>query len=177
MSQTTKNIQLLLNDGNGNFSPIGTGAFSTAAVNIQDQRRLSLTIGMGGSVPTNSTVPGPLGYTGSNPTGTLAGGFTGVLLIQTTNELGQSAGWTGTAAAGSPQQPGVNGWTGARFWNTISPSGTVNITNATTQLQIDFTDIGAAWLRVVFNQPNPVNIQTGAGGSGTMQLYMNAKAT
>jgi hypothetical protein len=182
MSKATFHNQIFLRDGNGNLNSISTGAFISPGYLIEEKRRLSLTIGQAGPVPTGlpASQPGPLtGFTGGlAATGTWQpiGGFTGILLIQGTNEVGQAMGATGTAWAGVGVQPGVNGYTGGLYWNTL-PSGTVNITNLTTSLQIDFTDIGASWFRVVFNQPAPVGIQTGTGGSGTMQVYFTAKNT
>ena len=152
--------QLLLNDGSGNRLPIQTGTFVTSAVNIIEQRRVSITVGLGSST----------GAVGD------AGGFTGVLLVQGTNELAQTNGGTGTQEAGQTNRPGTNGYTGAVYWQTIV-SGTINITNATNALLLDYTDVGPAFIRVAFNVSATGSTATGTlGGSGTMKVFLTAKS-
>lgn len=160
MSKTPVHNQLFLNDGTGKKLAIQTGIFNTSAVNMEYHRRLSLSVGFGSST----------GVAGGQPwAGDAGGGFTGLLVVQTTNELGQTNGFTGTQEAGNTNRPGTNGWTGAGLWNNV-PSGTFSITNNTQSLQADFSDIGAGYVRVQFNP----NITT-AIGSGTIYLYLTAK--
>lgn len=161
MAQSTIRNQLLIQDGTGNKLPIQTGCFVTSAVNIEDQNHLSFTIGI-------DSATGPAGAGG--------GGFTGTLLIQGTNELAQSNGYTGTPEAGNQRRPGTNGATGALYWRTI-PSGSIAITNATNVLLLDFSAVGCAFIRCAFNYT-----QTGAFtplspivGSGAMNIYLTAK--
>jgi len=163
MSKSTIRNQLFLNDGAGNPLPIATGTFVTKAINIDEHRRLSLTIGVHG------------------PTGPLGGGFTGLMLVQGTNELAKCFGSTGTPQAGAGSQPGDNGYTGARYWNTI-PSGAIAIGPTLSNgnsMQVDFTDVGCAFVRVVFNYTasGPIIGVPGSGGSGIMDLFLTAKNT
>lgn len=161
MSRSTVRNQLFLNDGLGNKLAIGTGTFVTNAVNIDEHRRLSLTIGIGSATGAAGDV----------------GGFTGVLLVQGTDELAQCNGATGTQEAGNLSRPGVNGFTGALFWQTI-PSGTINITKATNQLLLSFSDVGVAFVRVALNVSATGPTATGTlGGSGTMSIFLTAKNT
>lgn len=162
MSRSTVRNQLKINDGLGNKLSIGTSTFITSAVNVDEHRRVSFTIGV-----TSAT-----GAIGDN------GGFTGTLTVQGTNELAECNGATGTAEAGNTSRPGINGFSGARFWSNLQ-SGTFNIDNTIkgpNSLMLSFTDIGAAFVRVVFNQtatgalPNSV-------GSGLMHIYLSAKNT
>jgi len=161
MSRSTVRNQLFLNDGTGVKLPVSTGTFVTSAVNVDEHRRLSLTIGITGSTgPSDS------------------GGFTGTLVVQGTNELGQCNGATGTQEAGNTNRPGINGFTGARFWSNLA-SGSFNIDNTTKSLLIQFTDVGAAYVRVGFNvTSNNVPAPVGSAvGSGTMHIYLTAKNT
>lgn len=161
MSRSTVRNQLFLNDGTGVKLPISTGTFVTSAVNIDEHKRLSFTIGITGSTGT-ALVP--------------TGGFTGTLVVQGTNELGQCNGATGTQEAGNTNRPGINGFTGARFWNTLA-SGSFNIDNTTTSLLIQFTDVGVAYVRLGFNLTSNNVPATTAIGSGTMHIYLTAKNT
>lgn len=158
MSQSPSRGQILINDGSGNKSPIGTGVFVSPAYDIQEKRRLSFTIGVQGS------------------TGVAGGGFTGTLQVQTTNETANCNGGTGTQAAGSLGQPGNNGYTGALFWQTVQ-SGTIAVTNAMNVAQVDINDVNAAYFRVAFNMSatGAINTAVGAGGSGTMFIYWTGK--
>jgi hypothetical protein len=158
MSRSTVRNQLLLNDGTGKKLPIQTGTWATNAVNIDEHRRLSLTIGI-------TSATGAAGDTG---------GYTGTLVVQGTNELGQCNGATGTQEAGNTNRPGINGFTGARFWNTLA-SGTFNIDNTTQSLLIQFTDVGVAYVRVGFNLTTNNVPATTAVGSGTFHVYLTAK--
>ncbi len=162
MSRSTVRNHLFINDG-GNSRDlsrgISTGTFVTQAVNIEEHRRLSLTVGIAGSTGPSDT-----------------GGFTGILQVQGTNELGQRAGMTGTVEEGTLYKPGINGFTGARYWNTLA-SGTFNIDNTTQSLLISFTDVGAAYVRVAFNITSANVPATTAIGSGTMNIYLTAKNT
>ena len=161
MSRSPIRNQLLINDGLGNKLPISTGTWVTNAVNIDEHRRLSLTIGV-------TSATGAIGD---------IGGWTGTLLVQGTDELGQNNGATGTQEAGNTNRPGINGFTGARFWNTI-PSGSVAINNGTQSILLSFSDVGCAYVRVAFNVsatgplPNATNC-----GSGTFNVYLTAKNT
>lgn len=152
MSQSPLHQQLWLNNGAGFNLPIQTGTFVTAALNMEERRRLSLTIG-------------------------IVGGFTGTLQVQGTDEIANASPATGTPWAGVYQQPGQNGYTGGLWWSAI-PSGTVSITNATNQLLLSFTDIGPAFVRLAFNVSATGSTATGSlGGSGTMQIFCTAKNT
>lgn len=165
MSRMTVQNQLLLNDGLGNKLPIQTGTWVSGAINIEEQRRLSITIG----------VQSATGAAGD------AGGFTGTLLVQGTDELANCGGATGTPEAGNNRRPGSNSQTGALFWQTI-PSGTAAITSATSKLLLSFTDVGVNFVRVCFNATGWAaangSTTTGClGGSGTMQVFLTAKNT
>ena len=148
MARTTTNDKLLLNDGRGNLSDIATGIFATKAVDMSERRRLSLTAGFGG-------------------------GYTGTLLIEGTDELGSCSVAQGTGAgvpmAGAGSQPGTNGVTGAKYWTAL-PSGTINITNSTTNLQVQLNDLNCRWVRISFNK----NVAAGIG-SGVIELFITAK--
>lgn len=160
MSRSTVRSHLLINDGLGNKLPISTGTFVSQAVSIEEHRRVSFTIGI-------ESATGAVGD---------AGGFTGILVIQGTNELGQRNGMTGTQEAGSLNKPGVNGFTGARYWNNLA-SGSFNIDSTTRSLLISFTDVGAAYVRVAFNITSNNVPMTTAIGSGTMNIYLTGKNT
>lgn len=160
MSRSPIRQELKLNDGLGNKLPIQTGTFATKAINVDEHRRLSLTIGV-------SSATGVIGAGG--------GGFTGILEVQGTDELAQCAGATGTQEAGDSSRPGVNGFTGAVFWQTI-PSGTVAVTNATNKMLLQFNEVNCAFVRVVFNRSATGPTVTGTlGGSGTMSIFLTAK--
>lgn len=155
MARTTTNDKLLLNDGRGNLSEIGTGIFQTKAIDMSERRRLSITAGFGG-------------------------GFTGTLLVEGTDELGNcsiagggilAATGASIAMAGAGAQPGVNGMSGAKYWSTI-PSGTIAVTNSTQGFIVQFNDVNCRWLRLNFNK----NVVT-AIGSGTIELFVTAKNT
>lgn len=162
MSRSSIRNQILLNDGLGNKLPIQTGTWVSSAINIDEHRRLSVTLG----------VQSATGAAGD------AGGFTGILLVQGTDELAQNNGCTGTQEAGNTSRPGLNGFTGALWWQTI-PSGTVAITNATNRLLLSFTDVGVGFVRLAFNVTATGTLAPGVGqgGSGTMQVYVTAKNT
>lgn len=164
MSRSSFHSQLFINDGAGNNLPIQTGTFVTSAINMEERRRLSLTVGI-------------LQSTGYGLGLGTPGGFTGTLSIQGTNEVSEALAPSGTPWAYAQSQPGTNGYTGAIFWNTLA-GGAVNITNATNSLQIDFTDIGCAYVRVGFNVSATGSTATGTlGGSGTMYLFATSKHT
>jgi len=163
MSRSTIHQQLFINDGLGNRLPIQTGTWVSQAINIDEQRRISITIGC------------------ESATGAAAdmGGFTGTLLVQGTNELAQCNGATGTQEAGGTSRPGINGFTGARYWTTLA-SGSFNITNSSpcagNALLISFTDVGVSFIRLAFNQSATGTTATGTlGGSGTLNVYVTAK--
>lgn len=162
MSRSSIRNQILLNDGLGNKLPIQTGTWVSSAINIDEHRRLSVTLG----------VQSATGAAGD------AGGFTGILLVQGTDELAQNNGCTGTQEAGNTSRPGLNGFTGALWWQTI-PSGAVAITNATNRLLLSFTDVGVGFVRLAFNVTATGTLAPGVGqgGSGTMQVYVTAKNT
>jgi hypothetical protein len=155
MSRSTVRNELFLNDGTGQKLLIQTGTFVTSAVNVDEHRRLSLTIGI-------MSATGAIGD---------VGGFTGTFLVQGTDELAQSNGATGTQEAGNTSRPGKNGFTGALFWTTL-PGGTQNITASTTSVLLSFTDVGTSFIRVVFNQgiTSPI-------GSGTIRIFVSGKNT
>lgn len=156
MARTTTNDQLFLNDGTGKLSPIATGIYQSKAIDMSERRRLSITAGFNG-------------------------GFTGTLLVEGTDELGNCAMGgaesilraTGAsiAWAGAGAQPGQNGMSGAKYWNAL-PSGTVNITNATNSVLVTLNDVNCRWIRVNFNKGVTVAI-----GSGTIELFVTAKNT
>jgi hypothetical protein len=163
MARSTTYSQLKLNDGFGNQVEIATGSWATQAYNIGEARRLSFTVGIlgTGSLPLTTT-------NGGN-----TGGFTGIFQVQGTNEISRSYGGTGTPQAAAGAQPGENGWTGALFWNTLA-NGTVNVSQSITSFQLDFSDIGCTWIRLIFNQGNAVGT---SGGSGVMKIYLTTKPT
>lgn len=163
----SQNIQVLLNDGNGNRLPIQTGTWISPAYDILEARRLSLTIAVNGS------------------TGVPGGGFSGALLVQGTNELPQMSidkvgSGAGVAWAAAGPQPGANAYTGALYWNTI-PSGTIAIgpiLNSGNSMEVDFTDVCPRFIRLAFNQSATGSIPVaGAGGSGTMYVTLTTKST
>lgn len=181
MSRSTIRNQLLIQDGLGNRLPmvpsgagiggfqngIQTGTWVSSAINVDEHRRVSITVGIGSAT----------GAAGDS------GGFTGTFSVQGTDELAQCNGATGTQEAGNTSRPGINGFSGARFW-TILASGSTNITNATSSVLLQFTDVGAAFIRCVFNAgttgaPTPLNagVTGSLGGSGTMFVYLTAKNT
>lgn len=168
MAKTSANNQLSLNDGAGGQLPIQTGTWVTKAIDMMEQRRLSITLGVQGSTASGTVVPG-------------SGGFTGILSVQGTDEIANCMGSTGTQQAGAGAQPGQNGFTGALYWNNIQ-SGTIGITPSTTSIQLIFNDFGPRWVRVVFNSTtagvySASNVPSGAGGTGTMQLFYTSKST
>lgn len=165
MSKSSIRQQLFINDGTGQKLAIATSTWVTNAVNIDEHRRLSLTIGVGSATGAAADI----------------GGFTGTLLVQGTDELAQCYGQTGTQEAGNGSRPGTNGFTGARFWQTI-PSGTVNITNTSGQpgnaILLSFTDVGVAFVRVAFNvSPTGPYANATACGSGTFNVFLTAKSS
>lgn len=160
MSKSPIHNQILLNDGAGNKLAIQTGTWISPAINIDDHRRLSFTIGVGSAT-------GAAGDTG---------GFTGTLQVQGTNELGNAAGATGSPWAFAGQQPGVNGSTGGLFWQNLA-SGTTTLTSSTTAILLSFTDVGPSWVRIGFNLDSNSNRIATAIGSGTMYVWVTAKNT
>ena len=168
MAKASQKGQIQLNDGLGNPLPIQTGTWVSKAYDMDEQRRLSVTLGVWGS-----TASGTLTQTG--------GGFTGLFIVQGTDELGQCMGFTGTPQMAAGQQPGQNGSTGALFWQNVQ-SGTIGITPTTTSLFLQFTDFGFHWCRFVFNANTngtyvAGNSPSGAGGTGTMLVYFTSKST
>lgn len=190
MARSPINQQLFINDGTGRKLGIATATWVTQAVNIDEHRRLSITVGFQAATGASlmplgqdqnfsgtygAMAGGQGGIVGGNAgyaTGPLSG-FTGVLQVQTTNELGYVNGGTGTQQAGAGAQPGFNGWTGGLYWQTVQ-SGTVNVTNSTNVIQIDLTDVGAKWVRVAFNVAS--GVPSGSVGSGTAHVFLTAKA-
>ena len=166
MSQNHVHDELYINDGSGNNLPIQTGTFVTKAVDFAQCRRLNITYG----------IPQGTGYFRGVPYAG-GGGFTGIMLVQGTDEIANSNGGTGTPWAGSVPQPGKNSYTGALYWNTI-PSGTIAITSTMTSAAFSFTDVGAAYIRITFNSAlsQSAGIAAGSGGSGTMQLFITGKS-
>lgn len=161
MSRATVRNQLLLNDGGGQKFPIQTGVWVSSPVNIDEHRRLSLTIGVGGATGAVGDV----------------GGFTGTLSVQGTDELAQSNGPSGCPWAGDTSLPGKNGTTGGLFWTQLA-SGAIGITAATTSVLVQFTDVGVAFVRLVFNGGPMLPTATGTlGGSGLMSVFLTAKNT
>lgn len=162
MSRSTVRNQLFINDGLGNKLPIATATWVTNAVNIDEHRRISFTVAITSA-------------TGASPD---YGAYTGVMLVQGTNELGQCNGATGTQEAGNTNRPGINGFTGARFWQTL-PSGTIPITNSVTVMTgMDFTDVGFAYIRLAFNRSATGALPSASAcGSGTWNVYLTAKNT
>lgn len=139
--------------------PIQTGTWISRAYNIEDQRRVSVTLG----IQSATGAPGDVG------------GFTGTFQFQGTDELPGSWGATGTPWWSAGPQPGFNGYTGALFWNTL-PSGSFNITNATNSQLMTITEVSTRWVRFVFNQSATGTTATGTlGGSGTMNVYFTSK--
>lgn len=163
MSRSTIKNEILINDGRGNKLPIGTSTWVSSWINVEEQRRLSITLG----VTSATGAPGDIG------------GFSGILQIQGTDELGQCNGLTGTSEAGNTNRPGINGWTGARFYSVI-PSGTINITSTTGQpgnaLMLNFNDVSCGYIRLAFNQ-SATGALAGSAGSGIMHVYLTAKNT
>ena len=159
MSRSTVRNQILLNDGLGNGLPIQTGTWISRAINIDEHRRLSITLGIGSAT----------GAAGD------LGGFTGQLFVQGTDELAQCNGATGTPEAGGTSRPGINSATGGRYWNTLA-SGIFNINNTTSSIQIQFTDGGVAFVRLAFNATGWYQAGPAVSwGSGTMNVYVTAK--
>jgi hypothetical protein len=161
MSRSSIRNQLFINDGLGNKLPIQTGTWVSSAINIDEHRRLSFTIGIGSAT----------GAVGD------AGGFTGILQVQGTDEIAQSNGCTGTPEAGNTSRPGTNGFTGALYWQPIQ-SGTVAINNTMNRLQLSFSDVGVGFVRLAFNTTaTGILGAAAAGGSGTWNVFMTAKNT
>lgn len=158
MARSTINDQLFLNDGRGRAVAIATGTFHTKAIDMSERRRLSVTANF-------------------------AGGFTGIFLVQGTDEVGNCSlgadvlAATGACVAwvGAGQQPGQNGYSGAKYWNTI-PSGALAITNATNSVLLSFTEVSSRWIRLVFNDGITTAIGS-AVGSGSIELFITAKNT
>ncbi len=166
MSRSTIRNQIYLDS---NQQLIQTGTWIGPPINIDEHRRVSLTFGIGSSTgaPTGTAYPD-------------AGGFTGTLVIQGTDELANGNFPSGAPYAGV-RTPG-NGPSGGQFWQTI-PSGTFAVTKATTIFSMSFTDVGFAYIRPVFNATGGV---TGAwapsatgclGGSGTWNVFLTGKNT
>ena len=142
MSQSPLHVQLLSNDGYNNA--IATGTFTTQALNMEERRRLSVTVNFGG-------------------------GYTGTLLVQGTDEITRQSGTSSNPFSGP--QPGTCQATGALYWNTI-PSGTCLVTNSTQSVLLSFTDVGPAFVRLVFNNGIVAPI-----GSGTISVFVTGKNT
>lgn len=162
MSKSPIHNQLMIQDGAGNHAiPFATGTWVTQWVNIEEHRRVNFTFGIGSA----TGAPGDVG------------GFTGSLAIQGTDELAQCNGGSGTQEAGNTSRPGLQGYTGARFAQTV-PSGTYAVTNASNVFQMSLTDVGSAFIRVAFNVSATGPTATGTlGGSGTWNVFLTAKGT
>jgi hypothetical protein len=175
MSRSTIRNQIFLDSagqGTGNYqypSPIQTGTWIGPPINIDEHRRVSITVAI-----TQAT---------GVQTGTAyadCGGYTGTLVIQGTDELAQ-----GNFASGSPyygaRTPGV-GPSGGIAWQTI-PSGTYAVTKASQVFSLNFTDVGFAYIRPAFNVTGGVTgvfapSATGClGGSGTWNVWVTGKST
>jgi hypothetical protein len=126
--------------------PIATATFQSKAINLEEFRRLSVTVNFGGS-------------------------HTGIFQVQGTDELGSAYGTPNNMGAGP--QPGQNAQTGALYWNVI-PSGTALVTNATQSMLLSFTDVGPSWIRFIYNQ-NTSAVPSAAVGSGTISLFFTGK--
>ncbi len=159
MARTTTNDQLLLNDGRGRLSPIATGVFQTKAIDMSERSRLSIS-------------------------GTFAGGFTGFLRVEGTDETGTCAidgnaillpTGASIAWAGAGSQPGTNGMSGAKYWSTI-PSGVIAVNNTTNKFIVQFNDINSRWIRLNFNS-GIANAIGSAVGTGAIELFITAKNT
>lgn len=154
MARSTTNDQLFLNDGTGQALPIATGVWQTKAIDMQERRRLSVTANF-------------------------LGGFTGIFAVQGTDELNNCAIQYGTgpsvAWAGAGTQPGQNGFTGALCWSNLLP-GVVSVTNSTTIVRIDLSEVNTRWIRFVFN-PGITTAIGSAVGTGAVQLFFTAKNT
>jgi hypothetical protein len=161
MSRSTIRNQIYLDS---NQQPIGTGTWVGPPINIDEHRRVNITVAIGSS-------------TGASPD---AGGFTGTFVVQGTDELAN-----GSFASGAPyfgiRTPG-NGPSGGVAWQTI-PSGTFAVTNAIQKFYMSFTDVGFAYIRPAFNVTGG---NTGAfapsasgslGGSGLWNMWLTAKNT
>lgn len=168
MSRSTIRNQIYLdsayNTGSGMAGPqpIATATWFGPPINIDEHRRVNITVAIGPS-------------TGASPD---CGGFTGNFAIQGTDEIANSNIASGAQYAGL-RQPG-NGPSGAVAWQTI-PSGTFAVTNTTQKFYLSFTDVGFAYIRPVFNvtggvtgayAPNPLS-----QGSGTWNMWLTAKNT
>jgi hypothetical protein len=161
MSRSFIQNQLFINDGTGQKLPIATSSWVTSWVNIQEQRRLSITLGIQSATGAAGDV----------------GGYTGYLYVQGTDELPLRNGATGTPDAGNTQLPGANSATGALFAQTI-PSGIVAITTGNNRLLLSFTDVGTAFVRLAFNMTaTGASVGSSGCGSGTWNVYLTAKNT
>jgi hypothetical protein len=128
-----------------------TGTWFSPWVNIDEQRRLNVTIGIGSATGAVGDI----------------GGMTGVLVVQGTDEIANCYGGTGTPDAGMGSRPGQNGYTGALFSQQLQ---TARVNNTTTSIGITFTDIGTAFVRLAFNPGIPTAI-----GSGSMFVHLTGK--
>ena len=163
MSRSSIRNQLKLTDGLGNPVNVATTTWVTQWINVDEHRRVSFTIGIQGS-------------TGATPD---YGGYTGTLLVQGTNELGQNNGATGTQECGNTNRPGINGFTGARFYATI-PSGSIAVNNQFgspgNAVLLTFENVGPSYIRLAFNQSPTGPLTNFANcGSGLWNIYLTAK--
>jgi hypothetical protein len=156
MSRSTIRNQIYLDSSQ---QPIQTGTWFGPPINIDEHRRVNLTVAVGSSTGANSD----------------CGGFTGTLIVQGTDELATHNGVSGQPYYGVRSPSGIG-------WQTI-PSGTFAVTKATQVFSLSFTDVGFAYIRPCFNVTGGV---TGAlapsatgclGGSGTMNIWLTGKHT
>jgi hypothetical protein len=164
MSRSTVRGQILLPDQRNVPQPIATSCWVSRWYQIDEHRRFSLTVGVGSAT----------GAVGD------AGGFTGLLVLEGTNEFANAAAATGTPWAGAGSQPGSNGYTGALYYQAL-PSGTFQISNAisgpSAALLVTLDYLGVAFIRAKFNTTASGTPYPGATacGSGTMQMSFTAK--
>jgi hypothetical protein len=153
LNTTTLRSQITLDSPTGASGtsapyPIATATFQSRAILMEDRKRLSVTINF-------------------------AGGHTGILQVQGTDELGNCNGTANNPNVG--MQPGSNTQTGALFWSQI-PSGIVNVTNSTQTVLLSLTEVGTAWIRLAYNAAT-TSIPSLAVGSGTISAFITAKHT
>jgi hypothetical protein len=155
MSRSTIRNQIYLDS---NQQPIQTGTWFGPPINIDEHRRVNFTVAIGSTTGAAND----------------AGGFTGTLVIQGTDELFTNNGVSGQPYYGMRAPSGVG-------WQTI-PSGTFAVTKATQVFSLSFTDVGFSTIRPVFNMTGGVTgayapIGTGSCGSGTWNMWLTAKNT
>ena len=147
--------KLFINDGFGNPQAIATGIWQTKGFELKENTLVSATINF------NT-------------------GWTGILLVEGTNEPGLCICRLGTgpsvAWAGAAPQPGDlnSSYTGAQFWTTVQ-GGSFNVTNNTNTLLINLPDVGCRWIRFNFNKGVAAAIGS-AVSTGSVSLYLTAKS-